>query len=64
MLDADGSYVSGTSVSVAPESLMYNVSNKGDAYKFTGYDKMTISVSNPSSSLNWDKKAKKVSIKN
>lgn len=63
LLDADDSYVSGTSYSIAPEDLMINLGAKMNLrYEYSGYDQLTVKPANENYSLNWDKESKTVSL--
>ena len=61
---ADG-YVYGTSYSVAPESLIYNVGQDGFTYSYSGYSDLTFEAANPDKhSIDWDIESKTVSLIN
>ena len=61
-LSKAGSYVDGTSYSIAPEDLMYNIGDADYTYEYTGYDKMVFSSADKQVTLNWDKENRKVSL--
>ncbi len=63
LLDADDSYESGTSYSIAPEDLLINLGAKMNLrYEYSGYDQLTVKSANENYSLNWDKEAKTASL--
>lgn len=62
LLDADNSYVDGTSYSVAPEAIMNNVGGADYRFEYSGYDQMTIKAASDNYTLNWDKAAQTVSL--
>ena len=62
LLDADNSYVDGTSYSVAPEALMDNAGGEAYRFEYSGYDQMTIKSASDKYVLNWDKAAQTASL--
>ena len=59
---ADG-YVDGTSYSVAPETLLYNIGPEGYTYNITGYANLSISAADAEkNNISWDKSLQTVSL--